>query len=94
MGNIQKVVIDTAHFKGNFPDTFSLDACKLPKGEQPDENTQWTSVIERQKLTADAEHFYKDEVISGDELFSHVRLNIFPDGGVSRLRVIGYPEGK
>ncbi len=94
VGNIQKVVIDTAHFKGNFPDTFSLDACKLPKGEQPNEKTQWTAVINKQKLTADAEHFYKDEVISGDESFSHVRLNIFPDGGVSRLRVIGYPEGR
>jgi len=93
-GSIAKVVIDTAHFKGNFPDTFALDACVIEAGQQPDENTQWTNVIDRQKLTADAEHFYKDEVKTGEQAFTHVRLSIFPDGGVSRLRVFGFPEKK
>ena len=92
LANIQKVVIDTAHFKGNYPDTFSLEACNLAEGQQPNESTEWTTVIDRQKLTADSEHFYKDEVLVKDQLFTHVRLNIFPDGGVSRLRVFGYPK--
>ncbi len=91
-GTIEKVVVDTAHFKGNYPDTFTLKACALPDGQQPDDSTQWTTVIERQKLTADAEHFYKDEVQNKGELFTHVRLDIYPDGGVSRLRVIGFPQ--
>lgn len=93
-GSIAKVVIDTAHFKGNFPDTFALDACVIEAGQQPDDSTQWTNVIGRQKLTADAEHFYKDEVKTGEQAFTHVRLSIFPDGGVSRLRVFGFPEKK
>lgn len=94
LGNIQKVVVDTAHFKGNYPDTFTLEACKLAEGQQPDENTDWMTVIDHQKLTADSEHFYKDEVLLKDPLFTHVRLNIFPDGGVSRLRVFGYPKNQ
>ncbi len=93
-GSIAKVVIDTAHFKGNFPDTFALDACVIEAGQQPTESTEWTNVIGRQKLTADAEHFYKDEVKTGEQAFTHVRLSIFPDGGVSRLRVFGFPEKK
>ena len=92
LGNIQKVVVDTAHFKGNFPESFSLQAIKLPAGEHPTEDSAWVDVIERQKLTADAEHFYKEEVKTGDEEFTHVRVNMFPDGGISRLRVIGFPN--
>ena len=92
LGNIQKVVVDTAHFKGNFPESFSLQAVNLPEGQSPSENSNWVDVIDRQKLTADAEHFYKDEVKTGDAEFTHVRLNMFPDGGISRLRVIGFPN--
>ena len=92
LGNIKKVVVDTAHFKGNFPDAFSLQAIRMPEGEHPTEHSDWISVIDRQKLSADAEHFYKDEVISGEQEFTHVRLNMFPDGGISRLRVFGFPN--
>ena len=92
LGNIKKVVVDTAHFKGNFPESFSLQAIKLPKGEQPAEDSKWVDVIERQKLTADSEHFYKEEVLTGDDEFTHIRLNMFPDGGISRIRVIGFPN--
>ncbi|MFT7110006.1 MAG: allantoicase [Psychrobacter glaciei] len=92
VGNIKKVVIDTAHFKGNFPDTFSLEAVNLPEAETPNDSTEWVTVIGREKLTADGEHFYKDEVISGDQTFSHVRLSMYPDGGISRMRVFGFPE--
>ena len=92
LGNIQKVIVDTAHFKGNFPESFSLQAINMPEGQHPTEDSNWVDVIDRQKLTADAEHFYKDEVKSGEAEFTHVRLNMFPDGGISRLRVIGFPN--
>lgn len=89
-GSIKKVVVDTAHFKGNYPDGFSLLGITMPEGEHPQETSEWVPVIERQKLTADAEHFYKDEVISGEQTFTHIKLNMYPDGGISRLRVFGF----
>ena len=89
-GSIKKVVVDTAHFKGNYPDGFSLLGITMPEGEHPQETSEWVPVIERQKLTADAEHFYKDEVISGEQTFTHIKLNMYPDGGISRLRVLGF----
>ena len=49
---------------------------------------EWQTVLPPQKLSADAEHEFAKE-IAGTSTFSHVRLNIFPDGGVSRLRVFG-----
>lgn len=92
IGSIEKVVVDTAHFKGNFPDSFTLEAVLLESGQMPDDNTQWQTVINQTKLSADAEHFYKEEVISAGQNFSHIRLNMYPDGGISRLRVFGYPD--
>ena len=89
-GIIKKAVVDTAHFKGNFPESFSLLGINMPEGQHPDENADWQPVIGRQKLTADAEHFYKDEVISGEQTFTHIKLNMYPDGGISRLRVYGF----
>ncbi|MCA6064845.1 allantoicase [Thalassolituus marinus] len=89
-GTVKKVVVDTAHFKGNYPDGFSLLGISMPEGQHPGENADWQPIIERQKLTADAEHFYKDEVISGEQTFTHIKLNMYPDGGISRLRVFGF----
>ena len=89
-GSVKKIVVDTAHFKGNFPESFSLMGITMPEGQHPDENADWQPITERHKLTADAEHFYKDEVLGGDQTFTHIKLNMFPDGGISRLRVFGF----
>ncbi len=99
-GVIQKVLIDTCHFKGNYPDTFILEGCSIeaavasthrvdPKAEgEALKNAQWSNIIERTKLQADHEHHYELEV-SCIEPVTHVRLSIFPDGGVSRMRLWG-----
>ena len=91
-GNVAKVLVDTAHFKGNFPESFSLQGINLPTGETPTEDSDWQPIVDRQKLTADAEHFYRQEVMSGEQTFTHVKLNMFPDGGISRLRVYGFAK--
>jgi allantoicase len=92
-GSIRKVIVDTAHFKGNYPDRFSLEAVRLNAGEVIDDNTSWQTIIAPQPLEADQTHLFIKEIASSEvEQFSHVRLNIFPDGGVSRLRVIGSPN--
>ncbi len=87
-GAIKKVLVDTLHFKGNYPDRCSLDAC-VSDQEIPAENTQWTSLLPSLKLEANREHLFSKEILS-HETFTHVRLNIFPDGGVGRLRLFGY----
>jgi allantoicase len=90
-GFIERVEVDTAHFKGNYPDRCSLDACYAP-GEPIDAlnwpEYGWEPLMKEQKLEAHHQHFFGEELV-GQGPFSHVRLNIFPDGGVSRLRVHG-----
>ena len=88
-GTVNKVVVDTHHFKGNFPDRFSLEGALLSPGDDI-ESAKWQTIIPEQKLFAHREHLFIGPIVSGEQSFSHVRLNIFPDGGVSRLRVFGY----
>lgn len=88
-GTIDRIVVDTCHFKGNYPDTCSIEAClsKKDKAVMKDK-VEWKTILSPQKLSADAEHEYVKEITNKD-VYSHVRLNIFPDGGISRLRLFG-----
>jgi allantoicase len=90
-GNLKKLILDTAHFKGNFPDSFSLDATNGSDQEVLSAQVQWHQVVLKTQLFADCEHLFVEQISSGDANFSHIRLNIFPDGGISRLRLFGLP---
>lgn len=97
-GNIQRVLVDTCHFKGNFPESFTLEATRIDTDrtgfddqECLSEDIHWTPLIERTKLLAHSEHVFQKALINIDTDYTHVRLNIFPDGGVSRLRIFGNP---
>ena len=86
---IRRVEVDTSHFKGNYPDTCSLEACDLPGGPAtgPDwSSLDWREVLPRTKLEAHTRHKFEDE-IAGAGAATHLRFQIHPDGGVSRLRV-------
>lgn len=85
-GIIRKAMVDTAHFKGNYPDSFTLEGCRCTSDDLA--GAQWATLIGRSKLQADHEHLFEREVVCTEPV-SHVRLNIFPDGGVSRLRLWG-----
>ncbi|WP_434362391.1 allantoicase [Parasalinivibrio latis] len=90
-GNISRVVADTAHFKGNFPDSFTLQAAYVTGGTDDQIATQslfWKELLPSQKLSADNIHEFADQVADIGPV-THVRLNIFPDGGISRLRLFG-----
>jgi allantoicase len=93
-GEIVKTVIDTAHFKGNFPDTASIQAADLRNFGDGltdaliTDSMFWKELLPQQKLSADAEHSFRNELASLGPV-THVRFNIFPDGGVSRLRLYG-----
>ncbi len=87
-GELTRIKVDTAHFKGNYPHSFSMEGVLLKAGEDPlDDKIKWTEVVSRTELSADSEHIF--DLKKGRESYSHIRLNIFPDGGISRLRVYG-----
>ena len=88
-GRIRKIEIDTNHFKGNYPDTATVDACCQPGASAADlEGAAWTELLPRMKLQPHHRHFFARELRDAG-VVSHLRLNIFPDGGVSRFRVHG-----
>ena len=93
-GTIKKVEVDTAHFKGNFPDSCSLEGASLSQKQAKDitaESIEWKTLLSQHKLQADHRHFFE---LALQEIgpITHVRLNIFPDGGISRLRLFGVFE--
>ncbi|MFZ1663825.1 MAG: allantoicase [Flavobacteriales bacterium] len=85
-GILKKALIDTCHFKGNYPDSFTLEGCMSETDDLS--SAKWSTLIERTKLQAHHEHAYEKELVCKEPV-SHVRLNIFPDGGVSRMRLWG-----
>lgn len=90
-GVIQKIEVDTCHFKGNFPDSCALQAAYVADGTPDSIVTQsmfWPVLMDWQKLGMDAQHFFAGKLQPLGKV-SHVRFNIQPDGGVSRLRLWG-----
>jgi allantoicase len=90
-GHVRRIEVDTAWFKGNFPDTCSLEAINakdLPEEKLTDLSLEWKNILPRTKLQAHTRHFFESEILDAGTV-SHLRFNIFPDGGVSRLRVYG-----
>lgn len=92
-GVIRRVMVDTAHFKGNYPDSCSLEAA-CAKDQVVDaanaDSLAWEEVLPNAKLKANHRHVF--DTLRNSRVATHVRLRIFPDGGVSRLRIFGKPE--
>ena len=93
------VEVDTRHFKGNFPDRCSLEAIDAPAGARITDLVgadAWRPLVPEAKLRADARHFFPvagaTTTARAAPSVTHVRLNIFPDGGVARLRLWGRPD--
>ena len=85
-GIVDRVLVDTAHFKGNYPDRFSLDYSNASCDEDCMNEIEWKPLLAEQKLSADAVHEFK---LGSPVSCKYIRMNIFPDGGVSRLRIFG-----
>ncbi len=88
-GAIRKIEVDTNHFKGNHPDMCSIEGCAAP-GASVDKlnDARWSELLPKTKLQAHTQHLFERELSSIGNC-THLRLNIYPDGGVSRLRVWG-----
>ena len=90
-GHIRRLEVDTAWFKGNFPESCALEATNagdLSEDKLTDLSQVWQSILPRTKLQAHTRHFFESELLDAGTV-SHLRFNIFPDGGVSRLRAFG-----
>jgi len=90
-GYIDKISVDTHYFKGNYPDSCSIEGCAIALEDEENINSpeiNWTIILPQTKLRADHKHSFKKEIVNKGA-FTHVRLSIFPDGGVSRLRLWG-----
>lgn len=92
-GTIHRITVDTSHFRGNHPEACSIDGCAAPRGTAGDDlagrEDAWVELVARSPLRGDAENVFS---VSHDRRWTHVRLNIYPDGGVARLRVHGRPR--
>jgi allantoicase len=89
-GAIDRIEVDTAHFKGNYPDRVSFDAALFASADEATNDCNaWQTLLPESKLEMDKQHFFESEL---NELgpVSHVRMLIFPDGGVSRVRLFGH----
>ena len=86
-GMIQAIEINTNFFTGNFPPSASVDVCYSPD-QDPDDKTKWYTLLPSVDLQGDSEHLFE---VNNDQPWSHVRLNIYPDGGIARFRVYGRP---
>jgi allantoicase len=87
-GAVRGVDVDTSFFTGNYPESCALDACDLPAAASPDEllRAAWVEILPRTLLAGDSHHVV---AVEGAPPATHLRLRIFPDGGVARLRAYG-----
>ena len=83
-GKISKIDVDTSHFNGNQPSMMSIEGAnsKTKKIKQ----FKWISILSKKKVKANSHHFFS---VKNNKVFTHIKFNIFPDGGVARLRLYG-----
>lgn len=88
-GIVKNIEIDTHHFKGNYPDRCSIESIYSPNASDEDlEQQNWKLLLPETKLHAHDQHYFDKELLHNERI-SHIRFNIFPDGGISRLRING-----
>ena len=87
-GRISKIDIDTSYFSGNQPTKVSLQAC-FSKKKLPNKNSKWITILKKKPTKANSHHFFN---VKNKSIFTHIKLNIFPDGGVARIRIYGSME--
>lgn len=93
-GTVEHIEVDTAHFKGNFPDSCSAEACHAGEAATPQSlaaSVDWKELLPQTKLKANSLHTFRNNLKDAGAA-THIRFNIYPDGGVSRLRLFGTPE--
>lgn len=88
-GIIRGIIVDTSYFRGNYPESCSVEAAHVDGTPDPQaiaDHAQWTEIVRRSPLEGNARNPF---AVDDARPFTHLRLNIYPDGGVARLRVHG-----
>jgi allantoicase len=93
-GIVKVVELDTNHFKGNYPDRASLEWIDADTARITEliVSPRWSPLLPESKLSAHTRHFF-DTALLPSAPATHLRLNIYPDGGISRLRAWGQRDG-
>ena len=90
---IQRIILDMKHFRGNYPESVLVEGCYSQLDDAAVENSEgvmWFPLVHRGRMAPDSEHvFDRHQLANASEKVSHVRVSIFPDGGLSRVRVYG-----
>ena len=86
-GAVVGVDVDTSFFTGNYPPAFGLEACHSD-AEHPGDAVGWVPLLPPTSLSGNSHQFFR---VTAPQVFTHVRLSLFPDGGVARLRIYGHP---
>ena len=84
-GRIHKVDIDTSYLSGNQPNKVSLQACSS-SNKIPSKKSKWITILKKKPTKANSHHFF---TIKNKSIFTHIKLNIYPDGGIARIRIYG-----
>ncbi|MET9858006.1 allantoicase [Streptomyces smyrnaeus] len=89
-GVVRGLVVDTAHFRGNYPPAVSVEATCVPGAPSPEElladDVKWTTLVPRTPVGGHAANGF---AVTEERRFTHLRLRQYPDGGIARLRVHG-----
>jgi allantoicase len=89
-GLVHGVIVDTAWFRGNYPPEVSVEAASVDGYPAPAElaGLEWTTLVARTAARGDTANSYP---VDSPRRWTHLRLSIYPDGGVARFRVHGQP---
>ena len=91
-GYLEQVEIDTKNFLGNFPESCEIHAT-YASGDfdwlaTTSDDSRWTLVLPRTKLGPDRQHYFELENVE-NQIYTHVKVTIYPDGGLKRVRILG-----
>ena len=84
LGSISKINVDTSHFNGNQPAMISVEGTNSNSNKI--NQLKWVQILSKKKVKANSQHFFS---LKNKKIFTHIKFNIFPDGGVARLRLYG-----
>jgi Allantoicase len=89
--SIDKIEISTHHFKGNYPSYCSLQAAYLPSKSSKqivNLSNKWKYLLKNTKLSANKTHKFRNSLMKKEKI-NYIKINIFPDGGISRFKIFG-----
>lgn len=99
---VSRIILDTKHFRGNYPESVQVQGCYLDTATEDEDQERallsdvdsdlWFPLVKRCRMSPDSEHVFdadSNQIASANRPVSHVKVSIYPDGGLSRVRVYG-----